>query len=202
MKTKITLHGKLAKKFGESFEFYNIRNLKNTVSAINTINPEFKSYLIKQSQKGINYQIIVDGEMVQNVDNFTDLKPGSNVHFVPCILGADPISFIISLVINLIIAGIQYLMFPSEALDDRRIEASIKGESYMFASPDNLARQGQALPLGYGRLRVGSQIVNSSITTRDLNDNKFDNTEFGYSDNIKNQFSEFLNLSMLKNEYM
>ena len=93
-------------------------------------------------------------------------------------------------------------MFPSEAMDDRRIEASIKGESYMFSSPDNLARQGQTLPLGYGRLRIGSQIINSSITTKDLHNNSFDNTDFGYSDNIKNQFSEFLNLSLLKNEYM
>ena len=202
MKTKITLHGKLAKKFGKSFEFYNIRNLKNTVSAINTINPKFKSYLVKQSQKGINYQIIVDGEIVQNVNNFTDLKPESSVHFVPCILGADPISIIITLVFNLIMAGIQYLLYPSENLDDRRIEASIKGQSYMFSTPENLARQGQALPLGYGRLRIGSQIVSSHIINRNLSNNDFDNSDFGYSDNIKNQISEFLNLSLLKNEYM
>jgi hypothetical protein len=93
-------------------------------------------------------------------------------------------------------------LFPAEALDDKRIEASIKGESYMFASPENLAKQGQALPLGYGRLRVGSQIVSSSITNKDLSNNNFDNTDFGYPDNIKNQISEFLNLSLLKNEYM
>lgn len=202
MKTKITLHGKLAKKFGKSFEFHNIHNLKNAVSAINSINPEFKSYLIKQSQEGINYQIIIDKEIVQNVNNFTNIKPESNIQFVPCILGADPVTIITALIVNLIIAGINYLMFPSEALDDKRIEASIKGESYMFSSPENLARQGQALPLGYGRLRIGSQIVSSSVTNRDLSNNQFDNSDFGYSDNIKNQISEFLNLSLLRNEYM
>ena len=72
----------------------------------------------------------------------------------------------------------------------------------MFSSPDNLARQGQALPLGYGRLRIGSQIVSSSVINKDLSNNDFDNSDFGYSDNIKNQISEFLNLSLLKNEYM
>jgi len=72
----------------------------------------------------------------------------------------------------------------------------------MFSTPDNLARQGQALPLGYGRLRIGSQVVSSFILNKDLSNNQFDNSDFGYSDNIKNQISEFLNLSLLKNEYM
>ena len=202
MKTQIILHGKLAKKFGKSFEFYNIHNLKNAVSAINTLNPEFKSYLVKQSQKGINYQVIVDGKIVQNVNNFTDIKQESKIQFVPCILGCDPVTIIVTLVVNLIVAGIQYLMFPTDAMDERRIEASIKGESYMFSSPDNLARQGQALPLGYGRLRIGSQIISSHIISKDLSNNTFDNSDFGFSDNIKNQISEFLNLSLLKNEYM
>lgn len=202
MKTKIILHGKLAKKFGKSFEFYNIHNLKNAVSAMNTINPEFKSYIVKQSQKGINYQIMIDGEILQNVDNFTDIKAESNVHFVPCILGADAVTIIVTLIVNLIVAGIQYLMFPQDALNEKRIEASIKGESYMFSSPENLARQGQTLPLGYGRLRIGSQIITSHMVSRDLSNNDFDNSDFGFSDNIKNQISEFLNLSLLKNEYM
>ena len=111
-------------------------------------------------------------------------------------------TILVNLVINLIMAGIQYLLFPEEALNERRIEASIKGESYMFSSPDNLARQGQTLPLGYGRLRIGSQIISSFVTNKDLSNNEFDNNDFGYTDNVKNQISEFLNLSLLKNEYM
>lgn len=202
MKTKIILHGKIAKQFGKSFEFYNIRSLKNAVSAMNIINPKFKSYLVGESQRGINYQILVDEKIVKNVNNFTDIRPESKIHFVPCIFGADPVSLIVSLVVNLVVAGIQYLLFPQEALNERRIEASIKGESYMFSTPDNIARQGQALPLGYGRLRIGSQIVSSSVINKDLSNNSFDNSDFGYSDNIKNQISEFLNLSLLKNEYM
>ena len=202
MKTKIILHGKIAKKFGKSFEFYNINNLRSAVSAMNTIDPEFKSYLVKQSQEGIHYQVIVDEKIVQNVNNFTNIKPESEIQFVPCILGADPVTILVTLVVNLIVAGIQYLLYPEEALNERRIEASIKGESYMFSSPDNLARQGQTLPLGYGRLRIGSQVVSSFITNTNLSNNVFDNSDFGYSDNIKNQISEFLNLSLLKNEYM
>jgi len=201
MKTKIILHGKLSKRFGKSFEFFNVGSLKNAVSAINSIHPEFKSHLIEQSQRGINYQILVDRNLVQNVKSFKGVKPQSTIEIVPCISGCDPTTIIVTLVFNLIMAGIQYLLFPPEALNERRIEASIKGESYIFSTPDNLARQGQALPLGYGRLRIGSQIVSSYITNKNLSNNVFDNSDFGYTDNIKNQISEFLNLSLLKNDY-
>ena len=79
---------------------------------------------------------------------------------------------------------------------------SIKGESYIFSTPDNLVQQGQPLPLGYGRLRVGSQIISSSITNTDLKNANIDNSDFGYTDNLKDQISDFLNLSLLNNNYL
>ena len=36
-------------------------------------------------------------------------------------------------------------------------------QSYIFSSKDNLAQQGSFLPIGYGRLKVGSAIVQTSI---------------------------------------
>ena len=36
-------------------------------------------------------------------------------------------------------------------------------ESYIFSSKDNLAQQGSFLPIGYGRLKVGSAVVQTSI---------------------------------------
>jgi predicted phage tail protein len=202
MKTKIILYGKISKEFQKKFEFFNIGNLKSAISAIDSVCPSFKNYLVKEARRGINYQILVNRKFVQDVSNFNNVEPESIIEIVPCISGADPVTLIISLVTNLIVAGIQYLLFPREALEGRTIQAAIKGESYIFSSPDNLAKQGQTLPLGYGRLRVGSQIVSSYITNKDLKDNAFDNSDFGYTDNIKNQISEFLNLNLLNNNYL
>ena len=36
-------------------------------------------------------------------------------------------------------------------------------QSYIFSSKDNLAQQGSFLPIGYGRLKVGSAVVQTSI---------------------------------------
>lgn len=202
MKTKIILYGKISKEFKEEFEFFNIGNLKSAISAINSVYPNFKNHLMKEAAKGINYQILVDRRLVQNVKSFDDIKTESTIEITPCINGADPATLLLSLVTNLIMTGIEYLLFPKEALQERAIEASVKGESFIFSTPDNLARQGQPVPLGYGRLRVGSQIVSSHITNKNLGDDTFDNSDFGSADNIKNQISEFLNLNLLNNNYL
>lgn len=200
MKTKIILHGRLSKKFQKEFEFSNVKNLKTVVSAINSVHPDFKSSLLQDARQGINYQILIDRKIAKNVKNENELKNNSTIEIVPCLLGADPATIITTLIVNLLVAGITYLMTPDAT--PRRIEASIKGESYIFATPDNLVKQGQALPLGYGRLRVGSQIISSSITNTDLKDINIDNSDFGYTDNLKDQISDFLNLSLLNNNYL
>ena len=40
--------------------------------------------------------------------------------------------------------------------------------SYIFAGPVNTIRQGNPIPIGYGLLRVGSQVISSGITTRNV----------------------------------
>jgi len=200
MKTKIILHGRLSKKFQKEFEFSNVKNLKTVVSAINSIHPNFKNSLLQDARQGINYQILIDRKITENVRAVKEIKNNSTIEIVPCLLGADPVQIIVGFIVNVVVAGITYLMTPDA--QPRRIEASIKGESYIFSTPDNLVQQGQALPLGYGRLRVGSQIISSSITNRDSKDANIDNTNFGYTDDLKDQISDFLNLSLLNNNYL
>lgn len=40
--------------------------------------------------------------------------------------------------------------------------------SYIFSGPVNTIRQGNPIPVGYGLLRVGSQVISSGITTRNV----------------------------------
>ena len=200
MKTKVILHGKISRKFQKEFEFFNVKNLKTVISAIDSIHPNFKNSLLQDARQGINYQILIDRKITKNLKAVKEIKDNSTIEIVPCLLGADPNTILVSLIVNLVVAGITYLMTPDA--QPRRIEASIKGESYIFSTPDNLVQQGQALPLGYGRLRVGSQIISSSITNTDLKNANIDNLGFGYTDNLKDQISDFLNLSLLNNNYL
>ena len=65
-------------------------------------------------------------------------------------------------------AGIAFLLTPKPDLglpaeQDISAEAAAQKESYVFSGNINLARQGTPLPLGYGRLKVGSSVVQASV---------------------------------------
>jgi len=201
MKTQIILYGRMRKLFGEKFEFSNVPNLKVAISALNSVNNDFKKTLMDDFSNGMNYQVFINRELVKNVKAVKRLEKNSTIEIVPCISGQDPITILVAVVGNLIITGITMLLTPApESIDEQRIEASIKGESYIFETPDNVARQGQAYPLGYGRLRIGSQIINSTVTSVDLANFSTSQPDLGY-DNITEQLSEFLNLDVLNRGY-
>ena len=53
------------------------------------------------------------------------------------------------------------LGLPAE--QDISATSNANKESYIFSSSVNLAQQGSFLPIGYGRLKIGSSVIQSSI---------------------------------------
>ncbi|MGB0880503.1 MAG: hypothetical protein ACPGTO_08050, partial [Polaribacter sp.] len=175
MKTKIKLHGRLAKIFGDSFEFFNIKKPIDAVNAINTIHKNFKETIIADCKEGQNYELLVNKKSV-NALSLQHKQKIEEIEIVPCVIGHGPFgaiavgvisvgvgvgmsgaaaAFFVSLGVGLIMAGITYLMTPIPQNEPREIEASVKTESFLFQSQNNVASQGAPVRLGYGRLRVG-----------------------------------------------
>ena len=70
--------------------------------------------------------------------------------------------------VGLMAAGIANLLTPMPEFDDfREIEGGGR-RSYTFAGPENTVREGGPVFIGYGRLMVGSQVVQASIQTFDV----------------------------------
>lgn len=64
--------------------------------------------------------------------------------------------------------GLSLLLAPSPDFDDPKAQSqSTKGlqSSFAFSNKTNVASQGAPIPFGYGRLRVGSQVVQASLKT-------------------------------------
>ncbi|WP_431854315.1 hypothetical protein [Azospirillum sp.] len=61
------------------------------------------------------------------------------------------------------LAGVSQMLSPQPKA--RSLEAVDKRQSYLFSGPVNLTEQGGAVPLIYGRCRVGSTVVSASIDT-------------------------------------
>ena len=188
MKTKIKLHGRLAKIFGNSFEFFNIKKPIDAVNAINTIHKNFKETIMADCKEGQNYELLVNKKSV-NALSLQHEQKIEEIEIVPCIIGHGPVAaiavgvasvgfgiaatgafataFFVTLGVGLIMAGVVYLMTPIPENEPREIEATVKTESFLFQSQNNVASQGSPVRLGYGRLRVGSQVIASSIRNKD-----------------------------------
>jgi predicted phage tail protein len=69
--------------------------------------------------------------------------------------------------IGLIAGGVAALLAKAPDFEDfRDIENSSRRPSYFLNGPENIVGEGGPVPLGYGRLIVGSQVVSQSISVR------------------------------------
>jgi predicted phage tail protein len=198
MKTKIKIYGKLGRKFRNEFEFFNISKPIDCVKAINSIYPDFRIEIQNQSQNGIEYQMIVNGEILDSWKTINEKKRIETIEIAPTIVGSEPTTILVSLVVSLAVAGIMYLMTPIPEIVPQEMtqEISPTSQSYVFGSNVNLAAQGQAVPLRYGLLRIGSSIVSSRIRNKDFysaGNSLFDYKEGLYSTRFGNRnINEFL----------
>ena len=70
----------------------------------------------------------------------------------------------------LLAGGISSLLAsPPKFEDFREIEKKAGRQSYLFSGPQNITQEGGPVPIGYGRLVVGSQVIASSYVISDTN---------------------------------
>jgi predicted phage tail protein len=158
--TTIRLHGILAQKYGKVFEM-EIDKPRDVIRAIDANREGFRKTVVDLQKQGFAYELIVNKKRL-NKEEFSNNKKPQEIDFVPFIVGSGPEVWI-SLAISLISAVLQYALMDPGTIDGGESTVS-GGGSLMFSSSQvNLAAQGSPLPIGYGRLKVGSSIIQSSM---------------------------------------
>lgn len=175
-------------------------NLYKTLINLDKKNIRFK-ILINNKIVKYNNQIteknIKEVFQTELVANFNQLK---TVDIVPVIEGAEdifeailgvilivigafagPLGITISQTLQgaLIIGGlglvaggiISLLSSPPKFEDFREIDGSTGRTSYLFNGPQNTTREGGPVPVGYGRLLIGSQVISASYVVYDYDAN-------------------------------
>jgi predicted phage tail protein len=193
MRTRIRLHGKLEKIFGSDIVLSNIRKPRDVVKALDTKFPNFKKEVMEMEKRGIFFQILFDDEALESAHQLDFKKQITNVDIAPCIVGSGPIAAVaaifggaalmggatifglsaglsFALGLNLVLAGITFLMSAPDDITPEDQEASVRGESFYFSSQANASVQGSAVPLNYGLLRVGSKVVSNTLRNYDRED--------------------------------
>lgn len=176
--TTINLHGVLAKEFGNSFKL-KIRKAKEVFQAIDANRNNFINRVLELSKNGSHYAVLVDGKDVKscleleinNCPKIIDIVPaicgsgGKGGSLVLGVLGVGAMLFgQFSLGVALIGMAIMIALQPKpETVKPQTYFTSGMKESFLFSSKANLMQQGSPVPIGYGRLRIGSNVIQTTI---------------------------------------
>lgn len=195
--TNVTIHGKLGKIFGQNHTF-KVRRMSEVVHAINANSPGFKQAILSNLREGSDYCYIdpkKPNKIYKRPDEFLNSKPPEELHIVPAICGSGGIGELITGIVlvalgkggasilgvelakalfyigvSMIINGVISILFPIEppTAADRGVESRIDTASYIFSSLRNNAVQGFPIPLLYGELRIGSNIISTNVVSEDM----------------------------------
>ena len=165
--TEIHLHGILGKKYGRLHKLA-VKEPKDIVRALEANYEDFSKDLKDLLKKNIVYTMVADDQWVQGIS--FDKNKIKKIDFVPAIIGSGPlVAFIPTIIMAVItIASAVYSYVQAGKQQYPQIPgaegvSSANSRSLSFSNRENITEQGSPVPLVYGRMKVGSLVVQSSI---------------------------------------
>jgi len=169
--TSIRLHGILAKEYTDIFTM-EIGKPSSVFSAIDCNCKGFIKRIVELQKEGFIYDVIVNKTRTTDGYKMDGMTNPDTIDLVPVIVGSGGIaSFIFggsllgSFAGSLALAGISYALSPKPDTQDQRVSATAEASrsSFVFGNVVNTASQGAPVPIGYGRLKVGSKVIQATI---------------------------------------
>ena len=167
--TTIKLHGILGKEYANVFSM-KIGNPSSVLSAIDCNRSGFIKRVIELQKQGLAYDIIVNKTRVAKNEDLNSARNPETIDLVPVIVGSGPVvgflfggSLMGSLVGSLAFSAISYALSPKPEVQGVEATAQASRSSFVFGNPLNPASQGTPVPVGYGRLKVGSKVIQASV---------------------------------------
>ena len=171
--TEIHLHGILGQKYGKLHKF-SVKEPKDVVRALETNYEDFTKELKNLLENKIIYTMVCDGDWLKNEKSFHK-KSIKKIDFIPCIIGSGPvvfgsvgaaISFWASAAIAIAAAVYSYVQAGKQQYPEipgAEGVSSVNSRSLAFSNRENITEQGNPVPLVYGRMKIGSSVIQSSI---------------------------------------
>lgn len=185
----ILLLGELGKHFGKRFEM-DVKNPAEAVRALCANFPAFRSYVLESGKRNVFYKVLV-GKQARTADELHDPSGKSVIKIVPVIGGAggraNPITFIVAAAlialsffvpapfntylfnagVAMAIGGVVQMLTPLPKTPNQEDRPDNK-PSYVFNGSVNTTAQGYPVPVGYGRMIVGSAVISAGITVDEM----------------------------------
>lgn len=160
--TKINLHGLLAEEFGHSFQM-DIGRADLVFEAIDANRSGFKKRILDLHKEGFNYAMLIDKNKIESKEEVLANKNPQVIDLVPVLEGAG-LSVWIPIIVGVISTAASILLAPKPP-DPPEISQTTNAAktSFTFSNVVNRAAQGTPVPVGYGELIVGSEVIQSTI---------------------------------------
>ena len=175
--TIINIHGILAREYGTSF-ILSISNPKDVLEAIDCNKQGFLQRLIELQREGFCYDMIINKTRITHGPDMENMSNPDTIDLVPAISGSGPAmipllgvigitggtaTFVGGVLNAVLFAAISYALTPTPENEALEITAGGSKSSMIFSNTANLASQGSPVPIGYGRLIIGSQVIQATI---------------------------------------
>jgi predicted phage tail protein len=159
---KIFLYGELGNHLGKEWEL-EVDSVQEALFAIEANTGKLTSFLTDNYKKFDHYTFTIDEKKVNAREELESKLPQKtkSIHIMPNVGGSD-ITMILTQIVLAVVSGMimKALFKPPKPQEER------KTKSYLFSGPVNTAGQGIPVPIGYGRLRVGSSVISASLRHR------------------------------------
>ena len=101
--TKVFLYGALREKFGREFKFH-INSAKEALLAINSNRRGFLEEVKRLGAKGVQFQVVIDDGVPQDIKEFDVRKNISEIHIIPALWGAGGLTGLFKVLLAVVIA--------------------------------------------------------------------------------------------------
>jgi predicted phage tail protein len=180
--TEISIEGKLGRELGSHWKL-KVRNFAELFNAIEANTNKLRKYL--DGNRREYWAIFVNGERVDPSSFLHSNIKNKKIKIIPILAGAAAtvavaivgamwiessllfmiLEFVLTAIISTAISfGLSLLLAKLLRTDDPE---AVNTTSFIFSSPENVASQGQVVPVGYGRVKIGSKTISVGLTNVD-----------------------------------
>jgi len=164
--TQINIHGLLADEFGSSFKM-DIGRPDLVFEAIDANRSGFKKRVFDLHKEGFDYAILIDKKKIKNKEDVLVVKKAETIDLVPVLGGAGGVGTWIAVGLFAASTAVSILLAPKPpkpaAAPEIRQSTNASQTSFSFSNIANRAAQGTPVPVGYGEMIVGSEVIQSTI---------------------------------------
>lgn len=157
----VTLHGLLGRKLGKNW-ILEVESILEIFEAVEANNIKINKYFSDINKFVSHFIVYVDGKIIPHyLLKSKILKSDSKVDVVPVIQGG----WLVAIGIILIALSFVLMMVLSP-----KLPKDVKTNSTILGGVRNVLNRNIPVPLGYGRLRIGSAVISNDIIITKIND--------------------------------